>query len=411
MRHPRWRVGALLLLLPGIASAAPVAALSLSQALARAEASLAVRLAGAEVTRARGARLGQQPLLPGNPLLMFDVGPRRQDSSTLTSFQLRLEQPLDLFGQRGVRLAAADQAVALSQSLRAAIRAAVRAQVRLSYVAVLASQRREVVSRQRVETTKRTHAAARDRMKLGAASDVEHLLAEAELGRAQIALLRAEQETTQLVADLRELLDLPANQPLSLTTALDLPPTRSTALEALVARARKQRQDLQALRGERRLAEAEIRRLQRERFPLVSLALTVQRDTPSDSWYGVGLSFASPLFHRNQGAIAQARALRERADASVDVTTRSLERELRRALDAAAARRREVALYQQSVLGAAERARDLIGTGWRAGKFDLYRLLAAERELLESRLAAVDAWAALWKAEIEIDRATGEESR
>jgi outer membrane protein, heavy metal efflux system len=383
--------------------------LSLEEALQRADAGLAMRLATAEIARAMGARLAVQPLVPANPILSFEIGPRRLDTVTETSFMARVEQPLDLFGQRGMRLASADKAIVLSQSQRTAIRAAVRAQTRLTYVAILASRRREGVARLRLETGQRTLRAARERVRVGAASQVESYLAELELGRAEQGLIRAERETMELVAELRELIDLPPWQSVALTTSLGLPAVRDRSVDALVRRARERRADFLALQNERHLAEAEIERLRRERYPTIGLAFTMQRDLPTDTWYGVGLSFAPPLAHRNQGAIAQASAGRQRAEALVDVASRGIERQLRRTMESAASRRRELALSEGGLVRSAERARDLIQEGWRAGKFDLFRVLQAERELLESRLAQIDAWAAVWAAEIQIDLAVGEE--
>jgi outer membrane protein, heavy metal efflux system len=400
----------ILLSLPQLAAAEPEALrLSLEETLRRAEVGLAMRLAGAEISRAAGARLGALPLVPANPFLSFDIGPRWVEGTTQTSFAARIEQPLDLFGQRGRRLAAADQAVALTQAQRLAVRAAVRAEVRMIYVGVLASQRRETVVLQRLETMKKTLVAARERVRVGAASEVETQLAELEQGRAELALVRARRETAELLAELRELLDLSPAQPLALSTELGLPPPRSETVEGLVQRARTRRADYLAYQQERKVAEAEIERWRRERFPAVGLAFSVQRDNPQDTWFGIGLTVAPPIVHRNQAAIAMASAARLRAETLVEVASRGIERTLRRTLESAASRRRELQLSEGALLRAAERARDLVMAGWRAGKFDIFRLLQAERELLEARFGQVEAWAALWAAEIEIDRTVGEE--
>lgn len=407
-------VAASLALLPAIARGdAPVAgelALSLDEAVALGlEQSPTYRVAAVEVERARGARLGAEPYFPGNPLLSFDAGPRDQadERGAKFSYQARVEQPVDVAGQRAARLAEADANIALAQARLAVAGAEVRTRVRAAYVTALIAARRVDDADRHVETAERLERAARDRVATGAASEVEQRLAEAELGKAQADRLAAATDLQQARAALAAQLDLPPGQTLRPTSSLGAPPPRTFDADTLVGVALERRRELLALRQEGRAIDAEIDRLRAERIPPVSLVFNMQQDSPDQYWAGPGISIAAPVWRRNQGSIAEAEAARHRNRVELETSARSTERDLRVAIEAAKQRRAEFELLDRSVLRAVERSRDLVVDGWQAGKFDLFRVLALENDLVNARRAYLDAIAALWNAELDIDRTLG----
>ena len=67
----------------------------------------------------------------------------------------------------------------------------------------------------------------------------------------------------------------------------------------------------------------------------------------------------------------------------------------------------QVQEFQQNVLPPAERNMELLRRGWQAGKFDLFRVITASRELTETRLRLLDLLEDLWVAAIELERAVG----
>ena len=368
-----------------------------------------VKEAEAEVARARGARLGVEPLFPQNPTLAFDAGPRDQadEAGTKFSYQMRLEQPVELFGQRARRLEAADQQITLSQARLALIGAEVAVRLRRAYVEALIAARGREFAAQRVAYAERVLEGARLRVAAGASSEVEARLPEAESGRARAAELVAQGELEQARSALRAILDLAASQALMLTTPLAPPPPPAQDADALVAQALARRRDLLALRQEGRAIDAELARLRAERIPPLSLAVNVQQDSPDQYWVGPGIAIAPPVWRRNQGAIAQAEAERQRNRVAVDASQKATERDLRLAVLTTELRRREFELLDGSVLRTIERSRDLILDGWTAGKLDIFRVLAIELDLVAAQQAFLGAISALWQAQLEIDRALG----
>ena len=97
----------------------------------------------------------------------------------------------------------------------------------------------------------------------------------------------------------------------------------------------------------------------------------VQRDLPGQIFVGGGLALPLPLWRRNQGPLALARAERMRLDDERALIDRDVALEVERAFQTEGAQREMVQLLDHEVLPAAEAATTLMTEGWRAGKFDL----------------------------------------
>ena len=84
---------------------------------------------------------------------------------------------------------------------------------------------------------------------------------------------------------------------------------------------------------------------------------------------------------------------------------RRISREVTRGLVLAHERRRaEFEVLSQAALPAAERSFELAEAGWKAGRFDWFRVALAARDLIEVRAQRVEALAALWTQRIVLAR-------
>ena len=81
--------------------------------------------------------------------------------------------------------------------------------------------------------------------------------------------------------------------------------------------------------------------------------------------------------------------------------------EVHGARDLVVRRREQVGVFVRAVLPAARRSVELVTEGWRAGKFDLFRVINAARDEANARRDYLAALGALWQAAITLDRATG----
>jgi cobalt-zinc-cadmium efflux system outer membrane protein len=95
----------------------------------------------------------------------------------------------------------------------------------------------------------------------------------------------------------------------------------------------------------------------------------------------------------------------ERARRALD--ERSIEREVVAAFQAYEARRAELQRLTDAAVPAAQRAFELADVGFRAGRFDWYRVALAARELVRARGAELDALSGAWAARIALEQAVG----
>jgi len=392
---------------------APPSSLSLSlpDALDRAERESAlVRRAVREREEIAAREVGAGILLPTNPLLGVAAGVRRDPSYDPTrgpTFALRAEQMIEVAGQRGARLEVVRQAVRAARLREDVARTEIRARVRTAYLGALVADELVAVARRRAELADKLVTAADTRAGAGAASDVERALARLERGRAVRAVLEAELGASAARGALKTALGLGATRELVLTTSLVPPAPHTLDVAELLRRAHERRRELAALEGSRQELDAELARLSREAIPSPTLSLDVGRDLPGQGFITAGLAVPLPLFRRYQGEKALVRAAQSTLDDERLLLSRQIDAEVAVAVRTLEARQAELSLLEREVLPSADSSESLVTEGWRAGKFDLFRVIQVAREAGEVRTARLEALGALWEASVALDRAVG----
>jgi len=137
----------------------------------------------------------------------------------------------------------------------------------------------------------------------------------------RLAALDASDRATQAARDRDQARsDLNALLGLRPDTVLHLAPAahhmKALDATALFAAARTQRLDLRALRAGYDSQNVAVRKAVRDAFPSLAFSLNQATDTANNKTLGPGLSLTLPLWNRNRGPIAEARATRDalRAD-------------------------------------------------------------------------------------------------
>jgi outer membrane protein TolC len=126
----------------------------------------------------------------------------------------------------------------------------------------------------------------------------------------------AESDLATARADLNKQLGLPPEVVLRLAAPDASPVPPSAAV--LTAQAMERRLDLQALRAGYGVAEADLHKAVLDQFPNLSLTMAYARDTANNRTLGPQIGFNLPLWNRNRGGIAIARATREQLRAEYD---------------------------------------------------------------------------------------------
>lgn len=188
-------------------------------------------------------------------------------------------------------------------------------------------------------------------------------------------------------------------------SALELEPVPDST--TALTRALEKRPELAALRARVDLLTAADARLVREAVPKLGLNLGFDGAPASPVFGYAGLFIDLPVAQRNQGPRAVAHAQRETERALLDAAQRRVGREVTQALADYASLTRALALLTEQALPNAERTQALVEEGWRAGRFDVFRLTTATRELLRVRRERLETLTAAWHARVELERVSG----
>ena len=361
-------------------------------------------------SRREGAKLW----LTQNPYASVLVGKRKETTSdpiaTGVQYQIHVEQALEIAGQRWARLSAVASQVEVAKAQTALAQVESRALLLTSYVQASLAEQRVMVALGREETAEQLLLSARARLELGATGELEVNLAQIEKGR-----VRAERAQTEVMLIGRQtqlgiLCGLAPTNKLLLTTSHTVPPLIDTTYErtdSLYSLAEQVRSDLLVIRRQHVALDREESRLHRDAIPSLLVAFDYQRDLPEQTFWGGTVGLSLPIWNRNQGSIAQVRASEQQRQAEERLLRTRIRGEVTLAHRKLQLLRKQVEEFQKEVLPPAERNIELLRRGWQAGKFDLFRVITASRELMEARLRHLDLLEELWVAAIELERAVG----
>lgn len=258
----------------------------------------------------------------------------------------------------------------------------------------------------------------RNFLNVGLVPPNEVLTVESERSRQQVLLIEARNRAEVVAADLRRLLDLPADADLSLTSSLEAPPTAPAAVDALIGEATTQRADRQALELRAVAAGAQRDAAATGLRPSVAIGGGYDYARPNprflprqDLWkrsWDATVSLNWPLWDGGRTAAqvaaadARQRAITERlrefdSRLALEVRQRTLDLEAARAAIPAAA---------DAVRSAAE-ARRVVTERFAAGVATSTDALDAQTVLLQAELDLTRAKANARLAEARLERAVG----
>jgi outer membrane protein, heavy metal efflux system len=372
--------------------------LTLEAALARAR-QHAPRILSARARAAEAlARLQQRPPLRDNPSLEVMAGARR--GADARDLEAGLAQTLEL-GGRGRARRAADAAGRDREEAEAlAVERAVLRQVRSAFARALHADALAGLAATQEHTAAALHHVAERRHAAGDVAALDVNVAASALSRARAEAKGAAAAQRAALGELRVLLDVPLDEPLSLDGALGDDPVVDAGPPDLG-----HRPEVLALQAALAEAEAELRLGRGQAWPDVTPAIRYEREQ-GDRVFWAGLTVSLPVFDRGQQLRATAGARAARLRAERDALLRALAVERQTALAVHELRRAAVA-----ELGAnAERLADnehLAGRSYEVGQIGLAELLLVRRETADARRQWLSSLLELAQARAEVESMGG----
>jgi len=153
-------------------------------------------------------------------------------------------------------------------------------------------------------------------------------------------------------------------------------------------------------------ARADEERAHADAVPTPTIGLqTFGTHVPNGAAVVAGFSIPLPLFDRNQGAIARARAEQRRAELELAAKNQELAGELDRATRVLAARRDTLARFQAEALQRLAKIRTMAESAYRSGQGGIVELLDAFDAITDAKLRDIELRGAVVDAELDVRRA------
>jgi cobalt-zinc-cadmium efflux system outer membrane protein len=343
---------------------------------------LAANRAAIEVT---AADLEDAAIYP-NPTLSLSTTNIAQGQDTFGHSQetLGLDLPILIGGQRGQRERAAQARIAAARARVDAEQAKAELEIRRRWNALFGAQDKATALAAALDDARAVRAIVAGRQQAGAKSPYE--LERTDLALAALTSKRDEAAIDIAAASgaLAQAVGIPGWQPRATGAFKPLDDTAPTALATDHPELAQGAAAQAAARNEEALARAEA-------VPTPSLQLQGFGTTdPQGIAVTLGVAIPLPLFDRNQGAVARARAQQRAAELEHQATAAELASELARAIAIERARRAAVAQFQADAIARLARVRTMAEASYRAGQGGIVELLDALGALTEARLREIE---------------------
>lgn len=398
----------------------PAGGLSLDQAVARALAQEpSIRAAKTTIDVARGVRA--QAGLRRNPSISteFRGEPSGSDNQTMVS----VEWPLDLFRREG-RVAVAEREVAAAELAVAERERLLAAEVRARYGDALASVRDLAVLDDLVDASRRQHDLLRSRVEEGASPPLERDIVDVELRRLNADRSLQLGRVERVMFELKRAIGASPDDPLRLRETLEDVVQRES-VTAPASLAAEERADVREAAARVTAAEARIDRAEREGrfdlsvfggytrmdagFPQFGLSPAGRPEPIRGVFHYVsgGATVTLPMFNRNQGEVAAARAEHAGAVALQEAATLSARAEIAaaRALDRRAYE--AVWVYRGDARTLARQNLSVVRQTYELGRTPIFEVLAEQKRYLDFERAYTETLRAAFEARTALTRALG----
>ena len=359
----------------------------------------------ADVIRARG--LADQARARPNPTLNvyaenfagdLDRNARNQEQVTF-----EINQPIELGGKRSARIAAGEAGLDAAQARNVNGRLLYATELARAYGGAEIAAFRVTVAEDEVEEAAAVLKATRALVDAGKEARLRQIQAETELNTLEADLETARAQKVAALAHLSAL----AGSPASFTGLAESLLDRMDAKPASGPVDPMQASTIRVAEAEREASARAVTVQQRLAIPNVSAIVGVrQLRVASGPAIVAGIGLPLPLFDRNRGNIAAARAELQGAEARVAAARLDAEAASRAALVLVEAADRKAQAAKRTMATAEEGYR-LAGIAYQAGKSPLIELLAARHNLGVARAAIVDAAAARLDARTNLARLQG----
>lgn len=399
-----------------------VAGLSLDQAIARALAQEpSLRATRTTIDVARGMQV--QAGLRRNPLVSTEF--RGEPSGTDNQTMVSVEWPLDLFRREG-RVAVADRELAAAEHSVADRERLLIAEVRARFGDALIAVRDLTVLDELVDATRRQLDLRRSRVETGASPPLERDLVDVEVRRLNADRSLQVGRVERAMFELKRVIGASPADAIRLRDTLEDVVSQDSTAAPSAPDAEQRRPDVREAAARVAVAEAKIDRAQREGRLDVTLFAGYTRMDSGFAQFGLsptgvpervhglfnyvtgGATVTLPMFNRNQGEIAAARAERAGAIAMQEAAALSAETEIAAARSLDQRAHEAVQIYAAAARNLARQNLSVVRQSYELGRMTIFEVLAEQKRYLDLERGYTETLRAAYEARTALNRALGE---
>ncbi len=339
--------------------------------------------------QARTGRMEQAGLYP-NPELSFEVEEMSVDDPSFNKQKLALSQAVLIGGRRGAAVNAARAEVGQAGELALRERRNTLGRVHKWWADQIYFREVEAAFEELMAEAERTLTIARTRYEAKAAPESHVTRALLEVYDLEVAQQEFERQWVRSTAEMKVLfggVEVPTDR---LNGTLD-PDAEAASLPPDTAVQMGDHPTLRAARLGVEAAEAMLTSAKKERIPDLNLFVAYGRARPIDeSFVEGGISFALPLFHRNQGRVAETASLVAMARHEERIAAQELEVALSTARWKHRTAHEQLDQLADRISPVAERALTQAQEAYRSGRLMFLELVDAQRTFNDVTLRTMD---------------------
>ncbi len=351
----------------------------------------------------------QQAGLPANPALFGEIeefgGSGDYSGTDAMSSRVGISQEFQLGGKINKRVSEAEAAIRIADLEHQIEIIEIKAQVEKRFVKVFTLQELLSLQEEQVELISKIHEVIVKRVKVGDTSPLDLTKSQVELAMAEVEIeqTRRELEAAKYILASSWGAQFPRFSKISAQYKPVPDFTEQELKEAI-----KQSPAWYLMEAQLAGADANLNLAVAEKASDLELAGGIQHfNETNDHAFFLGISIPLPLFNRNQGGIAEAKALSRKVHYENEAELLDLYTELQEAWQTLVSSRKAVQSLESRVLPVAQNAYESINKAYNAGELDILSLLDAQRTWIDTRRTHLNLLLEQENSRIEIERLIG----
>lgn len=368
-------------------------------------------IAAASLLEGEAARIEAEQLSPFNPYVRVAAGGRSVGGSTFFAMQLQLSQPIEIAGERDLRIEHAERLQELLSSRADELCWALHLQVHNAYLDALVAREHVAFAESLVDSATQIHDYVALRVKAGEEPEMTLVLLEADTAQAKKELVLARQAYESARLDMARYSGWPLDMPPEPVDALEdvhSPPDVEALIELALEHHPAFRSDQLAVNE----AKAELELIEAEVWPELVLGFQYGLEDGSTAVENIWLfsmGFTLPVWNQGKGTIARAQVNTMKLNAAQKAHRIWLEGNIRRAHANLSSAEELVQLYGNDILPTLEINLSKIQKAYELGEFDIVEVALTRQKILSSEQDALKALKTYFQAHAELEALLGAE--